>query len=223
MHWLRSKSLLTVGAALSIAATLAVQPLVGAQAPTAQTGSQAAQKVILVLSAPCPAPSAAPSGTCPAQAPVLAELSSIGAPVLSSTTLVDTITTVLTPDEQEAFSTNPAISQVVPDSIVQILPPVQLAAGPGSSSTSSGPPGWRSHGPTPTTACGTQKDPELDPEALQEIYAPQAQALGFDGAGVTVAKRARSTALARIPTAHGPAARHSVERATSETATRSAR
>ena len=187
MHWLRSKSLLTVGAALSIAATLAVQPLVGAQAPTAQTGSQAAQKVILVLSAPCPAPSAAPSGTCPAQAPVLAELSSIGAPVLSSTTLVDTITTVLTPDEQEAFSTNPAISQVVPDSIVQILPPVQLAAGPGSSSTSSGPPGWRSHGPTPTTACGTQKDPELDPEALQEIYAPQAQALGFDGAGVTVA------------------------------------
>lgn len=169
MHWLRSKSLLTVGAALSIAATLAVQPLVGAQAPAAQTGSQAAQKVILVLSVSCPAPSAAPSETCPAQAPVLAELSGMGAPVLSSTTLVDTITTMLTSDEQGAFSTNPAISQVVPDSIVQILPPVQLAAGPGSSLTSSGLPGWRSHGPTPTAACGTQRYPELDPEALQEI------------------------------------------------------
>ena len=35
--------------------------------------------------------------------------------------------------------------------------------------------------------CGTAKSPELDPEALSQINYPGAQALGVDGAGVTVA------------------------------------
>ena len=35
--------------------------------------------------------------------------------------------------------------------------------------------------------CGTRADPELDPEALGDIHANQARAMGLDGAGVTVA------------------------------------
>ena len=35
--------------------------------------------------------------------------------------------------------------------------------------------------------CGTQGSPQLDPQALGVIGATQAQALGYDGAGVTVA------------------------------------
>lgn len=81
-------------------------------------GNQAPETVIVVLFAACPAPaggSAAAASSCPPQAPVLAQLNAVGATVLSSTTLVDTITAKVTPAEAQVLSSYPGVSQVVPD------------------------------------------------------------------------------------------------------------
>jgi len=143
--------------------------------------------MIIILSASCPqgTTSAAPNAGCPAQAPVLAQLQAAGAAVISTTTLVDTITARMTPAEAQALSNFPGVSQVVPDVVLSSPihhPATRETAPPGQG----GPSGKPAHAPA-LQACGTQATPELDPEALQAINAPQAQALGFNGAGVTVA------------------------------------
>lgn len=143
--------------------------------------------MIVVLSAPCPqgTSSTAANASCPAQAPVLAQLQAAGATVVSTTTLVDTITASMTPAEAQALTSFQGVAQVVPDSVLskpihppsarETWPPIQRG-GPGKPPRAPGP-----------QSCGTQRAPALDPEALQAINAPEAQALGFDGAGVTVA------------------------------------
>jgi hypothetical protein len=107
--------------------------------------------------------------------------------VLSNTTLVDTVTARVTPAEAQALSSYPGVSQVVPNGLIPMAAPAVPQAQFPSTTVPLGSPGWRFHGPGPSQICGTQRDPELDPEALQVIEATEAQALGFDGAGVTVA------------------------------------
>ena len=159
----------------------------GVRAAAPAAGNQAPETMIIVLSAPCPqgSTSTASTGNCPAQAPVLAQLQAAGATVVSTTTLVDTITARMTPAEALTLSSFPGVSQVVPDRVLtEPIPPhaAPESAPPGRGAAAGKP----AHAPAPQ-ACGTQATPELDPEALQAINAPQAQALGFDGAGVTVA------------------------------------
>jgi hypothetical protein len=159
----------------------------GAQASTPVAGNQTPETMIIVLSTPCAqgATLAAANAGCPAQAPVLAQLQAAGATVVSTTTLVDTITARMTPAEAQALASFPGVSQVIPDSVVSrpIHSPASRETAPPFQGGGFGRP---PHGPNPQ-ACGTLRNPELDPEALTAINAPQAQALGIDGAGVTVA------------------------------------
>lgn len=174
------------GVSACLVAALFAQPVsASAQAPPA-SGSPASgpsETVIVVLSAPCQ-PGAT---TCAAQGPVIGQLQSAGASVLSTTSLVDTITARVSSGEAQALASFPGVSQVVPDSTVPVPAPIAATQPAGPRSLSSGQ-GFRSPGSVPSSAvCGTEQDPELEPEALQAIGATQALASGYDGAGVTVA------------------------------------
>lgn len=197
-HIHRSRAGRAVSTTVLVAAAFIAQPMVAASAAPGQGpgqqggpgGNQGGQEMVLVLSTPCPAttPGSGSAPSCPAQAPVLAQLQADGATVVSTTTLVDTITAVLTPGEAQAFSSFPGVSQVVPDGAI----PAPAASptsqnNPGPSSDQHGPGGQSHGGPQQSQICGTQSNPELDPEALQVINAPQALSQGIDGAGVTVA------------------------------------
>ena len=180
--------LFSVVTALSMAATLFTQPIAGAQVPTPQAGG-APQTMIIVINGPCTAVGtngATGAPTCAQQEPVIAQLQAAGAAVLSTTSLVDTIIARLTPAEAQVVSSLPGVSQVVPDTTVPLgqspVPAQQFPTSP----TPLGGPGWRTHS-APLFTCGTQARPEIDPQALQTINAPQALSLGIDGAGVTVA------------------------------------
>jgi hypothetical protein len=166
----------------------------------AQQAGRASENVILLLRAACPARARTTAGVaCPAQAAVLAELKAGGASVLSSTTLVDSITALVSPALASALGSSRAISQVVPDTTLSLAPvgsATPIAATPAASqvaapANSPGPtakPVLHAHAIVPASEiCGTRSDPELDPEALKDINANQARAIGIDGSGVTVA------------------------------------
>lgn len=165
-----------------------------------QGGGRASENVLLLLKAACPARARTMAGVaCPPQAAVLAELKAAGAKVLSSTTLVDSITALVSPALASALGSSRAISQVVPDA--------SLRLGTVGSATPSAPAPAPSHvaaqakGSSPKAAPvlhplavapasqirGTRSHPELDPEGLQDINANKARAMGIDGSGVTVA------------------------------------
>jgi hypothetical protein len=131
---------------------------------------------------------ASQAATAAQQAPIIAQLRAAGATGISSTSLVNAVTATMSPSEAAALAANPAVAEVDPDATI---------SGPPTTSTQSSPltsaPALSQVTPaiTPSTAtappCGTSTSPELDPEALGNINATQAQALGIDGAGVKVA------------------------------------
>ncbi|HTW09920.1 MAG TPA: S8 family serine peptidase [Acidimicrobiales bacterium] len=173
--------------ALSLAATLVVQPIADAQAPAPGLGGQQ-ETVIIVLGGSCTtvAGASSPGATCTQQQPVLAQLQAAGATVQSTTSLIDAITATVSSGEAQALASFPGVSQVTPNVTIPIVEPAVPASGRPVSPVALNSPGWRGHGQgTPT--CGTQRQPELDPEALQVINAQGALNLGIDGAGVTVA------------------------------------
>ncbi|HET9059279.1 MAG TPA: S8 family serine peptidase [Acidimicrobiales bacterium] len=186
---------LAVGASALLAAALAFEPsAVQAQTPQAQTPqaqtpqaqspqAQSPQAMVIVLSQPCPA-----TGPCAAQAPVLAEMATLGAQVTGTTNLVDTIDAVLTPAQAQTITSLPAVAQVVPNGPIPLGSPVGHPHGhqplPGSSSPGPRPP---AHGFPQPQACGTEHNPLLTPEALQNIDALPALSSGVNGSGVTVA------------------------------------
>lgn len=187
---------------------MAFQPWAGAvSGPLANRplhlGQGTKHRVVLVLRSPCPATVEGTGGSvparCPAQAGVEAQLKALGAGVVTSTTLVDTVTAEVTLAQARWLAGDGAVAQVVPDPATaqgysrpgaegSSRPPAgtDQVSGPGTTPGTGTTPG---PGTTPGTGqlCGTQTSPLLEPEALQAIDAPQAQALGFDGAGVTVA------------------------------------
>jgi hypothetical protein len=185
MHGSRKRAPFAVAAAVSLAAALVAQPPASAQAP-ALVGGQP-RTVIVVMNGSCTPVVAAsgPSASCAQQEPVLAQLESAGATVLSTTRLVDTITASVSAAEAQVLLSLPGVAQVVPDANIPLaqpgvfgqegrLPPVRTGGpGPGSAAGA-------------TAICGTQARPELNPEALQAINAPAAWSQGIDGAGVTV-------------------------------------
>ena len=213
------------GTALILATTFVAQPVgvVAAAGRTparpvnakpanrvAQQAGRASENVILLLKAACPERARTTAGVaCPAQAAVLAELQAGGAKVLSSTTLVDSITALVSPALAHALGTSRAISEVVPDTALSLGPVASatpIAATPGAATRSVATPAvshvavaasgaaptakpvLHAHTIAPATQiCGTRSDPELDPEALKDINANQARAIGIDGSGVTVA------------------------------------
>lgn len=105
---------------------------------------------------------------------------------IQTTTLVSTVTARLTGPEAAYLASLPSVSQVVADSPVAVP---AAAAGQPVSPTAEAEADAAPTGPAGTAGdyCGTQAQPTLAPEALSLVNATQAQALGYDGAGVTVA------------------------------------
>ena len=186
MSLLRRRVPFAAAAAVSLAAVLVAQPAANAQSPVLASGQP--KTVIVVMSGSCTAVAAASAAgaSCAEQEPVLAQLQSAGATVLSTTSLIDTITASVSPAEAQALSSFPGVSQVAPDATIPLVQPVvpgQESSFPPSRGAGRGRrrvvPGRRSAAHSPGR--------RLDPQALQTINAPGAWSLGIDGAGVTVA------------------------------------
>ena len=177
---MRLTLLRALGAPFLLAA-LNAQPVAASAQPPASP-NQAEQTVIVVLSTPCPQGPA-----CPAQGPVVAEVEASGGSVVGTTSLVDTVTARVAPAVAKALAGLPGVAQVVPDALLPAPAPSPVAQVPARALPVGGP-GARLHGHGPgSPLCGTERHPELDPEALQQIGATEAESEGYDGAGVTVA------------------------------------
>jgi subtilisin family serine protease len=197
--------------AVPVGVVAAAGPLPAKQDSAKQSSSQAklvaqhavgraSENVLLLLKAACPAQARTTAGVaCPPQAAVLAELKAGGAKVLSTSTLVDSITALVSPALASALGNSRAISQVVPDTSLSLgtvasattsapTPSVSDVAAPAASTSPGAKPVLheRAHAPA-SEICGTRSHPELDPEALQDVNANQARSMGIDGSGVTVA------------------------------------
>jgi hypothetical protein len=112
------------------------------------------------------------------QAPLVTRLHSLGAKNLGSISLVNGVVTQTTAANAQILAADPAVAEVVPDAEIQ-GPTPEIA--PAGSAAANG---------TPATApglCGTASHPQLNPEALFTTHAVEANQLGADGAGVTVA------------------------------------
>lgn len=122
------------------------------------------------------------------QSPVVNELNETHAQDIKRISLVNAVAATVSPGEAERLAANPAVSEVVPDDPIPLvggLPTVKSAAGtPGSAPDIAPLPG----------ACSAKGTVQLDPQAIETIHAASqsgtgdnAQALGYTGAGVTVA------------------------------------
>ncbi|MBV8989578.1 MAG: protease inhibitor I9 family protein, partial [Solirubrobacterales bacterium] len=117
------------------------------------------------------------------QAPVERQLSSSAARSVHSYDVINAVSATVSPTEESQLKSNPAVSKVVPDQVIQLAP----AQTSGTSAT--GP----ATAPLPG-ACAPPGRAQLYPQALQTIHADSAnpkartaRSLGLDGSGVTVA------------------------------------
>ncbi len=116
------------------------------------------------------------------QAPVTSSLSSSGARSIHSYTVLNAVSATVSPSEAAQLASNPAVSKVIPDQVIQLAP----ALGGGAGGSQGGLPG--------STVCAPKGQVQLNPQALETIHADSdqpgaqtARSLGFTGAGVTVA------------------------------------
>jgi len=115
------------------------------------------------------------------QAPVTRQLSSFGARNVHSYTVLNAVSATVSSSQVTQLASNPAVSKVIPDQVIQLAPP----ASTGSGGSQGGLPG--------NTVCAPNGQVQLNPQALETIHADSDQAgaqtarsLGFTGAGVTV-------------------------------------
>jgi hypothetical protein len=118
------------------------------------------------------------------ETPVVSSLRAAGARDVTAGAALPFVIASVTAAQRSALAADPLVSSVFADSVIPAPLPESAAsdvapsaAGPAAGTTAAQPP----------TICGTAEHPELDPEAISVINAPQAAALGYDGAGVTVA------------------------------------
>jgi hypothetical protein len=116
------------------------------------------------------------------QAPLVAQLGSMGASKVVSTTALNAVIATVPASGMSALAANPAVAQVIPNATIP-GPSPNLTDSPTQATAQA-----RKSGPAVTPpSCGTAKKPELDPEALADIHATPAELGSIDGAGVTVA------------------------------------
>ena len=115
------------------------------------------------------------------QAPVKNQLNSSGARSVHSYTVLNAVSATVSPSEAASLASNPAVSKVVPDQLIQLAPPTSAGSG-GSGGGASG-----------STVCAPGGQVQLNPQALETIHADSdvagaktARSLGFTGSGVTV-------------------------------------
>ncbi|AMM21417.1 hypothetical protein AX769_16370 [Frondihabitans sp. PAMC 28766] len=122
------------------------------------------------------------------QAPVVSELKQVSATHIKTFTTSNIVSATVSAAEQSRLSADPAVAEVIPDSVIHL-------AAPATTPTSSGYP--TSSALTPNDipgACGANGAVQLDPEALSlmhvdsdDPHAATARSLGFTGTGVKVA------------------------------------
>lgn len=192
----------------SSAGAQALAPLPGARvASTNQSASKALAQAlrsgaragtsspqIVMLQDHCPASSRLRGGLgCPEQALFLHVLDAAGMKVLGTTTLVDTVSLMATPYQVQSLRHSAMVLSVAPDAAVGASAPSPgiATSAPASASVPTNPAATVrlvAHDVAPAPLlCGTKRDPEKAPQALQEIRANQAITMGYDGRGVTVA------------------------------------
>ena len=110
------------------------------------------------------------------QAAVAALGASLGARILSRTSVPDELTMRLTPSQARSLASSDLVERVLPNSLVP--GPPEPSAALGTDITRGAP----AHGP-----CGTAAAPQLNPEGLANVDAVGAERDGYDGAGVKVA------------------------------------
>jgi len=114
------------------------------------------------------------------QRPVLSQLRVLGGREVGATSLVNAVFAKMTAAKAAALAANPGVAEIVPN--VVIHGPSPVGAQPGASGA-----GKVAEPPIEPRLCGTSSDPQLNPEALFSIHSVQANRMGADGAGVTVA------------------------------------
>jgi hypothetical protein len=170
------------GLAVAVALPAAAQP----RAANTHAVAGATQTVILVLrdqNTNLPARSAQRSATVRRQqAPLVAQLDSMGARKIISTSILNAVIATVPSRDMAALAANPAVAQVLPNATISGPTPI-LADGPARGAT----PAKQAGAAVTPPSCGTSTSPELDPEALTNIHATPAELGSTNGAGVTVA------------------------------------
>jgi hypothetical protein len=174
---------LVVTLALS-AGTAAAARSGGTVRPTAVATAGAAHGYIIVLRRQNRGLAARSPGRLAAvrseQAPVLAQLRSLGVRPAGSTSLLNAVFARMSAAQAQQVAANAAVAEIVPDGVIAGPAPATEPAGV-SAAPKAGPPA------RPSRLCGSAAHPQLDPQALYNIKALGAHRMGFDGAGVTVA------------------------------------
>lgn len=115
------------------------------------------------------------------EAPFVSAVQGAGGRVDATGTQLPFLVASVTAAQSASLATNSDVQGVFPDvNIPNPFPEAQAESSTGPASTGNHPSG------PPPSICGTAAAPELDPEAVSVINSPQANALGYDGAGVTV-------------------------------------
>ena len=120
-----------------------------------------------------------------AQAPLLDTLSQAGAKDVHRYTLIDAVSADLPASDVSALKANPAVAEVVPNTLIPApSPPEPAVSSSGATGASASP---------ASEACAAPGHVQLDPQALEQIGAdsdvpgvPTARSLGITGAGVKV-------------------------------------
>jgi hypothetical protein len=183
-----ARSLLAAGAACVVAAMTVIPGGLASAAAASPAASGARQNYIVVLHdqnagvrATSPARAAAARRQ---QAPVAAQISSMGARVTGSASLLNAVFASMTASQARALAASPAVAEVVPDGVVSGPAPLAQTTGGEPASQSGGNVSASGSDGAPPGQCGTASDPQLNPEALYNINAVDP---GADGAGVKVA------------------------------------
>ncbi|MGH9169975.1 MAG: S8 family peptidase [Acidimicrobiales bacterium] len=115
------------------------------------------------------------------QAPVVTQLRASGVKSITSLSLINALAATMSPREAAALSQNKLVASVIPNGEIQGPTPITAKTVGLAGTTESG------VSKAAAASCGTKAHPQLNPEALSNINATGATALGYDGAGVTVA------------------------------------
>jgi hypothetical protein len=119
--------------------------------------------------------------------PLVSMLRSAGAKVVASGRTLPFVLTDVTAAQRRALAAEPNVQLVVPNVVIP-APSPELATTATTIPSAVAKSARRHNIPSfAPSICGTATNPESDPEAINVINAPQAAALGYDGAGVTVA------------------------------------
>ena len=168
---------LVLGAVPATVTMMVVPAGIAAASSAATAGAQ--QYVVFLKTQSTGSVSARAAAARRAQAPLAAQIKSLGAHVTGTTTAVSAVFATMTASQAQAVAANPAVELVAPNGIIHGATAPSISTGGGNPSASPG-------ATAPNTLCGTASDPQLNPEALYNINA-EAPTPGADGAGVKVA------------------------------------